>query len=196
VPVEGLSIGDLVLTAERGAAPIKWIGWQSFRRSPGRPWVTEVTPVVIRAHAVAPNLPERDLFLSRGHCVLVDAHLVPADFLVNGGSIAAAPVDQLDGLNYLHIELDSHEIIFAEGLPVETFAGGRGREEFSNFADYARLYGEDDPAMPLHPAAYGPGPALKGLALTLAAPLLGTEDPIRRAHRTLAERSLSLSESA
>src|SRR5689334_3797963 len=39
VPVESLKIGDLVLTADRGAMPVKWVGRQSFRRSPGRSWV-------------------------------------------------------------------------------------------------------------------------------------------------------------
>jgi hypothetical protein len=188
VPVETLRIGDLVVTADRGAVPVKWVGRQSFRRSAGRPWLADVTPVLIRAHAIAPDMPQRDLFLSRSHAVLVAAHLVPADLLVNGNSITSVAIEDCDRLDYFNVEVSGHEVIFAEGLPVETFFG-HSRETFSNFAEYRRLYGEDQPAMARHPAAYDSAAALKGLALTLAAPLLGTEDPIRRVHRRIAERA-------
>jgi hypothetical protein len=186
--VETLKIGDLVMTAQHGAVPVKWIGRQSFRRSPGRPWLADVTPVLIRANAVAPNMPQRDLLVSRSHAVLVDGHLVPADFLINGASIVPAAVEEAEQLDYFNIELANHEIILAEGLPVESFYG-HSREHFSNFAEYLRLYGEDDTSMSRHPAAYSASTALKGLALTLAAPVLGTEDPIRRAHRRITERA-------
>jgi hypothetical protein len=193
VPIECLRIGDLVLTLDRGPATVRWIGRQSFRRSSNRPWAASIAPVIIRAHAIAPNVPKRDLYLSRSHAIWADGQLLPPYLLVNGRSIAAAPANHLDRLDYFHLEVEGHQVVLAEGLGVETF-GGRTREHFSNFAEYLRLYGADEPVTPRHPEIYGSQAALKGLALTLAAPLLGTEDPIRRVHRSIADRAAELRE--
>ena len=61
-------------------------------------------------------------------------------------------------LEYFNILLDTHEGILAERVPVETcFMTGRDYESFSNFGEYARLYGEEMPPMtrfaPLLPLA-------------------------------------------
>jgi Hint domain len=46
-------------------------------------------------------------------------------------------------VEYFHIELETHDVIFAEGTPVETFLVTDGREKFSNFVEYGRLYGRE-----------------------------------------------------
>jgi len=46
-------------------------------------------------------------------------------------------------IGYFHIELETHEVILAEGGLVETLLLTSGRESFSNFVEYERLYGPD-----------------------------------------------------
>lgn len=89
-------------------------------------------PVRIRAGAFGPGLPVRDLRLSPGHPVLVGAdadgaggQLVPVMSLINGTTIAREPVTSI---TYWHVELDSHDILLAEGLAAESYydMGSRG----------------------------------------------------------------------
>ena len=52
-----------------------------------------------------------------------------------------APSD-ISAIEYYHIDLYTHEVIYAEGALVESFFDdGSNRETFSNFGQYARLYG-------------------------------------------------------
>jgi len=66
---------------------------------------------------------------------------VPAWLLVNGATITQA--ERIDWLEYFHIELDSHEVILAEGMPAESFVDCDNRFMFHNGAEFARLYPAD-----------------------------------------------------
>jgi Hint domain len=90
--------------------------------------------VLIRANAIARGIPDRDLRLSATHAVYVDGALVPAAALVNGVSIRREHHDA--AISYFHIELEGHDIIFAEGLPVETFIDDGSRQLFDNAEEY------------------------------------------------------------
>ena len=127
VPVEHLAIGDRVVTSSGAHRPIRWLGHRTVecRRHP-RPH--ETMPVRITAHAFGDNRPARDLFLSPGHAICIDLLgevLIPAVALVNGSTIQQIEVDET---TYWHIELDSHDVIFAENLPAESYLdmGNRG----------------------------------------------------------------------
>ena len=50
-------------------------------------------------------------------------------------------MDDCEVIDYFHIELETHQVVFAEGAPAETLLVTRDRESFVNFADYERLYG-------------------------------------------------------
>ena len=117
VPVEQLQEGDLVQTLEGGAA-IRWIGRRHVecRRHPAP---EKVRPVRIAAHAFAMNQPVRDLFLSPDHAIFVDRVLIPIRYLINESTIAQEDVDTVQ---YFHVELDRHGVVLAEGLP----GGGAG----------------------------------------------------------------------
>jgi hypothetical protein len=67
--------------------------------------------------------------------------LVEAKDLINRVSIVQA--EQVDEIEYFHIELDSHDVIIAEGALSETFVDDDGRAMFHNAHEYAALYGED-----------------------------------------------------
>lgn len=147
-PVEALRIGDLVRTQSGEARPIRWIGHRSVdpRRHP-KP--EQVRPLRIAAGAFGPGRPERALFVSADHGICVhgvDAGapvLVPAGLLANGDSIA--PVD-LGAVTYWHVELDSHDVILAEGLPVESYLDSGTRENFMSETIPARLHADFSPA--------------------------------------------------
>jgi hypothetical protein len=55
-----------------------------------------------------------------------------------------------DSVDYFHLELDSHDVILAEGAPSETFIDDDSRGMFHNAHTYAELY----PDAPATPALY------------------------------------------
>jgi hypothetical protein len=70
------------------------------------------------------------VLLSPDHAGLVDGLLVPARLLVNGATIAWE-VD-LAAVIYYHVELDRHDVLLAEGLPVESYLDTGDRGNFAN----------------------------------------------------------------
>jgi hypothetical protein len=70
--------------------------------------------------ALAPNIPQADLFLTPGHALLLDGVLVTAGILINGTTIAHYAADEYDELEFFQIKLETHDAIFAEGAPCET----------------------------------------------------------------------------
>ena len=135
-PVETLSISNQVSTTTASAA-IKWIGYQ--RRTPEFAQFQDYLPVKISAGALDDHVPLRDLYLSPDHAVLVDGHLVHAKALVNGKTIVQM-TEWAGDIEYYHIETEAHEIIYAEGVPCETFIDNVSREQFDNYAEYQALY--------------------------------------------------------
>jgi hypothetical protein len=135
--VESLSIGDQVLTVHAGAQRIKWIGTRSYdgRFIAGN---KIALPVCIRAGAIGSEIPMRDLWVSPGHAICIHGVLVHASRLVNGVSVMQA--ERVERVTYYHIELDAHEIIFAENCPAETFMGEQFRRQFQNAVDFSKLY--------------------------------------------------------
>jgi hypothetical protein len=74
--------------------------------------------------------------------------LIEAKDLVNGVSIVQ--VQEIDRVDYIHIELDSHDLILAEGAWSETFVDDDSRGMFHNSHEYRALY----PDAPVGPARY------------------------------------------
>jgi hypothetical protein len=95
-------------------------------------------PICILAGAMADGVPARDLWVSPGHAVYVDGALVPAARLVNGVTIFQGTVAET--LEYYHIELETHELLIAEGCAAESFFDEDFRNQFQNVAEYHALY--------------------------------------------------------
>jgi hypothetical protein len=78
----------------------------------------------------------------------------PAELLINGTTITRYDASETDELEYFHIKLESHDVIYAEGAPAETLCGSVN-ESAINFADYLRQYGtptqEELPCAPVIP---------------------------------------------
>ncbi|MBR0673102.1 Hint domain-containing protein [Neoroseomonas soli] len=138
-PVEELRIGDPVLTADGRAVPVVFAGRSTVRARSARGALG--TPVLIRAGALAENVPARDLYVSPHHGMVVDGMLVFAKALVNGLSILDAPAPA-EIFTYFHIETEAHEVIVANGAPTETFCDNIPREAFDNHAEFLALYPE------------------------------------------------------
>jgi hypothetical protein len=194
IAIEDLEIGDLVETLN-GALPVKWIGRRTFKKTVSR-WPLSVAPIRVARFALHDQYPHRDLYLSPEHCLFIDGALIPVKWLVNGRSVVSAAMDDSEGITYFHIELDRHEVIFAEGAPAETLIVTTGRERFANFIEYERLYGSgEQPTMkrfaPL--LGYDGGRAeLEGLLRLALSSIGGARDPIRRAYdRILARAELA-----
>ena len=127
--IETLKVGDLVLTKDNGAKPIAWIGHRSIgaRVLAQKP---ELAPIRIKAGALGKGIPEADLIVSPQHRMLIGGPtaqalfnapevLVRAEDLVNDASVA---VDfSLTEVTYIHILLERHNIVFANGVETESF---------------------------------------------------------------------------
>ena len=138
--IEDLAVGDLLPTKFGGLRPIQWIGRYAFKkRDPSKPWVEDVLPVRITRSALAPNVPHSDLYVTGGHSLLIDGVLVPAELLINGTTITRDEAREYDELEFLHVKLESHDVIYAEGVPAETLINVQ--ESAVNFAEYLRRYG-------------------------------------------------------
>jgi hypothetical protein len=135
--IEDLVVGDLLPTVFGGMRPVEWIGRYPFKRSnPAKAWVRDVLPVRVARSAIAPNIPNADLYVTRSHALLIDGVLVPAGHLINGTTITLYDADALDELEFFHIKLEGHDVIYAEGAPCETLV--EVDENAVNFAEYLR----------------------------------------------------------
>jgi len=152
-PVERLRIGNMVMTAAGEVRPIKWIG---HRRLSGIGSIehAENWPVRVMTDAMAPGQPSRDLYLSPGHalCVSVlEELLISVGNLLNDSTVAQSSVDAVD---YWHVELESHDVLLANDLPVESYLDVGNRAWFAGQSatcgavsdqHWARPFVEDGP---------------------------------------------------
>ncbi|CAH0151319.1 Hint domain-containing protein [Roseomonas sp. CECT 9278] len=135
--IETLRIGDLVLTADGRAVPILFAGRTTVEARSARG--ARGLPIVLRAGALADGVPHRDLHCSPQHGIVLDDMLVVAQALVNGLSICHAPAPA-PVFVYYNIETEAHEVMLANGVPVETFCDHIARDAFDNAAEFDALY--------------------------------------------------------
>ena len=133
VAVEALVVGDLVRTLDRGMQPLRWIGRRDVAAAEMAAHPT-LRPVRVAAGALGWNAPRRDLWLSPQHRVLVRSRIAARmagapEVLVAVKHLCALPgIDQTDAarpVTYIHLRLDRHEVVQAEGAWTETLLVGR-----------------------------------------------------------------------
>lgn len=123
IAVEDLAVGCRVLTADHGLQEIRGIGSRSV------PATGKLAPIVFAAGTIGNG---RELAVSPQHRMLVngprarvlfgtDELLVPAKALVNGDTVR---MREGGWVEYFHILLDAHEVIFANGAPAESLYPG------------------------------------------------------------------------
>jgi autotransporter-associated beta strand protein len=180
VPVEALRVGDQVMTLSGQGPlfkPVRWIG--ARRVDPMRhPRPELVHPIRIRAGAFGQNQPRRDLLVSQGHAMFLEGHLIQAGKLENGATVARD--DSFSEVDYLHVELDAHDLLVAEGVAAESFIDVGNRGFFANAQGVVRLNALPDGRV------YDDGLTLEGYCAPMAGkPVLAAAR--RRLHARLLE---------
>ena len=148
-PVEALRIGDAVTTLSGESRPLTWIGSGRTLVTPANPGAR---PIVVRRGALADGVPVRDLFLTKGHSLLVDGALIPVEFLVNDRTIAWDDTARV--VEFYHLELARHDVLLADGAAAESYREDGNRQLFHN-AD-APLHARPD--MPAYAPVLTSGP--------------------------------------
>jgi hypothetical protein len=188
--IEDLAIGDLLPTALAGTLPVQWIGsWRRNKKS-NEAWQRFARPVRIARSALAPDVPHTDLYVTQRHALFIDGALLAAGSLINGTTIVLDHAEQLDQLEYFHIKLASHSVIYAEGAPCETLLWMP--ENASGFAADAGHHGvaEGERCAPV--LCDGPRSQIRSRIRSMLSPVLGPQkiDLIRA---RLEENAMALS---
>jgi Hint domain len=189
--IEDLAIGDMLPTMFGGLRPVQWIGRYPIKKSdPSKPWVEDALPVRIARSALAPDVPHADLYVTAYHSLLIDDVLVPAAMLINGTTITCYEPEG-DELEFFHVKLESHDVIYAEGAAAETLF--EVNESAVNFADYLRRYGtfttEEVRCAP-YVHAFGGRPELKSRLRSALSPWIDLRDPADVVRDRLEEHGL------
>lgn len=157
LPVEGLVAGDFVTTPDAGRQEIVWIG--ARRLSPAvLARDPDLVPVRLGRGALGNASASGDLVVSPDHGMLVrgrhsDAEvIVAARDLADGGQIRR---DHRGGpVTYVHLMLERHHLIVANGFLTESFHPGAARLDDVPEADRLRLF-DIMPGLEDAPALYG-----------------------------------------
>ncbi len=176
IAVEDMEPGDRLITDSGAMRPVKWVGHRTIDAA-RHPRPETVWPIRIEAGAIDHGLPERTLYVSPDHALFIDGCLIPAKILVNGRSIVQEPRDRI---SYFHVELESHDILLAESLPVESYLETGNRNFFEN----------SGAAMVLHPHMAQTKREAEGCA-----PFLEAGDIVTRIRARLLERLPKLRQS-
>jgi hypothetical protein len=127
-PVERLCVGDRVVTARGENRPVVWIGTGRALATRGRR--SAATPVIVRKGALGPNVPHTDLVVTKAHALSLDGVLIPVEFLVNHRTILWD--DMAREVVLYHVELETHDVLLANGAPAESYRDDGNRWLFRN----------------------------------------------------------------
>ncbi|WP_050929996.1 Hint domain-containing protein [Aestuariivita boseongensis] len=168
-PVEELRAGDWVMTLDRGAQPLIWVGQTAFgaealARNP------DARPILIRRDAFGPGMPCQDMRVSPQHRVLISGSR--AELLFGEYEVLAAAAHLVDGQRvlvddqtrkalYIHLQCAAHEVLVSDGLPSESY--NPGTQTIVSFSQKARA--QLEARLPTHLGGAGP-------VLTAARPMI------------------------
>ncbi|MEQ8294836.1 MAG: Hint domain-containing protein [Roseovarius sp.] len=130
VPVETLAVGALVCVPGGPPRPIRWIARRTIPLGHAN---RHLAPVRIARDAFGPGLPSRDLLVSPNHRLMHRSPwaqlwfesasvLLPAKFMVNGRTVRHETAARR--VEYWHFLLDSHEVVWSNGVLSESLHPG------------------------------------------------------------------------
>ncbi len=135
--VELLGRGDLVRTVEGKFVPVRWSG----ARNLGRRELEQnpsARPIRIEAGALGGGLPERTMFVSQQHRIMLRSKIALRMFGSQEVLIAAKRLVGMPGINlvtdaqavtYVHVLVRDHQVLLANGAPAESlFIGPNSRD--------------------------------------------------------------------
>ena len=136
VPIEDLKEGDLVVTKGK-ISPRYKVNATATLKTEGVKWISRFTvadldavsrPVCIKKGALGLDAPFEDLYVSPNHGVFVEGKMVSAKNLVNGSTVVVDA--ECTSVEYYHLECENHCLVFANGVPAETFRENTNRYAF------------------------------------------------------------------
>lgn len=160
--IEDLHPGDLILTRDDGPQPVVWTGRRRLTGARLRA-MPDLRPIRFRTGALGHGRPDADLLVSPRHRMLVTGDaaralfhtpevLVAARDLLNGASVT---VDHgLPEVAYVHVLLERHQIVWANGLATESFHPAQADLALIDPAQRGALL-DRMPALADDPLAYG-----------------------------------------
>lgn len=161
VPVETLRPGDLVLTRDHGAQPLKWVGRQELSASQ-LARAPQLQPYLIPQGALGKSGPDRDLIVSPQHRVLVSTPAMQMNLGIDEALVAAKHLRSSRrlrgrGVTYIHLMFDNHEIVRSNGLWSESLFVGPQAQRSAQAEEFMAIFGQrpaiseliDTPAMTL-----------------------------------------------
>ncbi|WP_368183517.1 Hint domain-containing protein [Aestuariibius sp. HNIBRBA575] len=129
--VETLREGDKVFTRDSGIQEIRWIGSKTLSAA-DLAVQPDLQPVLIKAGSLGAGLPERDLMLSPNHRLLLsgpeaqmmfdDSEVLAAAKHLTGRAGVSSAATQ--GVTYIHVMFDHHEVVLSNGAWSESFQPG------------------------------------------------------------------------
>jgi len=129
IPVEDLREGDLICTKDNGVQAIRWVATRLI--TGGRLMaIPQLRPIKFRADVLEDGEPDKDLIVSPDHRVLLKGPVAQA--LFNTPEVLVAARDLVNDTSirvdhrcrqvaYVHLMLDQHQIVWANGVQVESF---------------------------------------------------------------------------
>ena len=127
-PIETLARGDLVLTADYGPVPVVWTRDRTFASGHFEHYARH-RPILIPRGALGAGVPTHDMQVSPQHRMLISGPIVER---MCGVPEVFAPAGQLCGMSgirqvhprapvrYIHVLMEKHCVIFANGAPSES----------------------------------------------------------------------------
>jgi hypothetical protein len=126
----------------------------------------------------------------------LDGVLIPAVDLINNSTIARCSAKDLREIEYFHIKLERHSVIYAEGAACETLRAITAVNSDSlEFEEYRRLHGDslpDEPAAPV--LGYNGGRArLRGRIRSVVSHVIDVRSKLEIVRDDLRDRAQNLS---
>lgn len=130
-----LRLGDKLVTRDKGFQPVRWIGESSVlyadpASSPDKADSRAPGPVRIKAGSQGTNPDAGNLIVAPGQRLLVRNPLNELLFATDEVMVSAGDMLHLDGIDavprdmgrWVHLLLDSHELLRVNGIWIESFA--------------------------------------------------------------------------
>lgn len=132
VKIETIEVGQMISTADHGEQPVRWVGQRKLdqvdlAQSPN------LIPIKISKGALGVETPSSDLAVSPQHRVLLRSKIVNRMMGTNEILVAAKKLLDQSGISvmcgvshveYYHLLLDNHEVIYANGAASESLFCG------------------------------------------------------------------------
>jgi hypothetical protein len=144
--IETLQPGDLISTAN-GVKPVKFVSRNT--RHFNELLAVGKSPIRVAASAFGAAGPTADLLMSPSHALCLEGTLIEAAALLGHAGVSRVDEWQSQQLTYFNIELEQHELIWANGALTESYfssyrSNGFSRQSWDNFDDYRALYGDGE----------------------------------------------------